>query len=201
MVRIDAMGKDCPQPVMMTRAAADNGAGELEVIVDNQGAVSNVEKYLRSRGYETTRAGAAGRFTVYGRKTGEAVSEAAADCTCSPEAPGGGDYAVLILAKTLGSESPELGDVLMKAFLGTLAQRKDLPRVVALMNGGVFLALPEHSTCDTLKEMEAKGVTILVCGTCAKHFGVTDVVGVGSISNMFEITEAVFAASKNIVIG
>ena len=108
---------------------------------------------------------------------------------------------MLLLSKTLGNESPELGDVLMKAFLGTLAQRKDLPSVVALMNGGVFLALPDHSTCDTLKEMEANGVKVLVCGTCARHFGIVESVGVGSVSNMFEITEEVLSASKNVVIG
>ena len=61
MERIDAMGKNCPQPVMMTKAAVDKGAGELEVLVDNEVAVSNVEKFLRSRGYETTRSGASGR--------------------------------------------------------------------------------------------------------------------------------------------
>ncbi len=199
MERIDAMGKNCPQPVMMTKAAVDKGAGELEVLVDNEVAVSNVEKFLRSQGYETTRSGAAGKYSVRGKKTGEAGPAPAVVCT--PQLPSGGDYAVLLLSKTIGNESPELGDVLMKAFLGTLAQRKDLPSVVALMNGGVFLALPDHSTCDTLKEIEAKGVKVLVCGTCAKHFGIVDSVGVGGISNMFEITEAVFGASKNVVIG
>ena len=199
MERIDAMGKNCPQPVMMTRAAVDKGATELEVRVDNEIAVSNVEKYLRSRGYETTRSGAAGTFTGLGKKTGEAGS--APERICAPQLSVGGDYAVLLLSKTLGNESPELGDVLMKAFLGTLAQRKDLPSVVALMNGGVFLALPDHSTCDTLKEMEANGVKVLVCGTCARHFGIVESVGVGSVSNMFEITEEVLSASKNVVIG
>ena len=71
MERIDAMGKNCPQPVMMTKAAVDKGAGELEVLVDNEVAVSNVEKFLRSRGYETTRSGASGQFSVRGKKTGE----------------------------------------------------------------------------------------------------------------------------------
>ena len=199
MERIDAMGKNCPQPVMMTKAAVDKGAGELEVLVDNEVAVSNVEKFLRSQEYETTHSGASGQFSVRGKKTGEAGPVPAVVCT--PQLPSGGDYAVLLLSKTLGSESPELGDVLMKAFLGTLAQRKDLPSVVALMNGGVFLALPDHSTCDTLKEMEANGVKVLVCGTCARHFGIVESVGVGSVSNMFEITEEVLSASKNVVIG
>jgi len=29
MERIDAMGKNCPQPVMMTKAVVDKGAAEL----------------------------------------------------------------------------------------------------------------------------------------------------------------------------
>ena len=70
MERIDAMGKDCPQPVMMTKAAVDKGAGELEVLVDNEVAVSNVEKFLKSRGYETIRYGSEGKFVVHGKKTG-----------------------------------------------------------------------------------------------------------------------------------
>jgi sulfur relay (sulfurtransferase) complex TusBCD TusD component (DsrE family) len=69
------------------------------------------------------------------------------------------------------------------------------------MNGGVFLSLPDSSASDTLKEMEAQGTRVLVCGTCTKHFGVTDRVCVGSISNMFEITSEVFAAAKPVVIG
>jgi hypothetical protein len=44
-------------------------------------------------------------------------------------------------------------------------------------------------------------VTVLVCGTCTKHFGITDDIAVGQISNMFEITETVFGASKPIVLG
>ena len=69
------------------------------------------------------------------------------------------------------------------------------------MNEGVRMALKESSARDTLAALEAKGVRILVCGTCTKHFGITDQVTVGVISNMFEISEAIFGASKPIVLG
>jgi len=68
------------------------------------------------------------------------------------------------------------------------------------MNGGVLLALEGTSTCETLKKMEGKGVTVLVCGTCAKHFGVTEQVKAGCISNMMEITDALLSAPKVLTI-
>ena len=69
------------------------------------------------------------------------------------------------------------------------------------MNDAVMMAIGDSSSLDYLKELSDKGVKILVCGTCTKHFGVTEDIKVGVISNMFEITEAVFGAAKPIVLG
>ena len=57
-------------------------------------------------------------------------------------------------------------------------------------------SLPEASTCGHLKDLEKAGTRVLVCGTCTNHFGVTEQVGVGTVSNMFEILEAVTGADK-----
>jgi len=104
--------------------------------------------------------------------------------------------AVLITGKTLGRSDEELGEILVKGFLGALSQLALPPRTVALMNEGVKLALFDSSSCDHLKNLERKGTNILVCGTCTNHFGITERVGVGTISNMFEILEAVTGADK-----
>jgi sulfur relay (sulfurtransferase) complex TusBCD TusD component (DsrE family) len=48
--------------------------------------------------------------------------------------------------------------------------------------------------------MFAQGVEILVCGTCTNHFGITEKIGVGTISNMFDITEAMLGPSRVISI-
>ena len=80
----------------------------------------------------------------------------------------------------------------MKAFLGTLTQYSDAerPEVIALMNEGVKLAVKGTSSAETLAEFEAKGGKVLVCGTCLKHFGLTELLGAGVVSNMFEIASA-----------
>lgn len=198
MMRIDATGKPCPQPVMLAKAAVDGGAASLEVTVDNPVSASNVTRFLESQGYSVTPGGVVPRLVLKAEKTGEAGPAPALTC---PSSPPTGDYGVLLLSRTLGSESPELGEALMKAFLGTLAQRTPLPSVLALMNGAVFLALKDSSAHETLAEMATKGVQVLVCGTCTKHFDVTDRVAVGTISNMFEITEAVYGTAKPVVMG
>jgi len=82
-----------------------------------------------------------------------------------------------------------------------LTERIPAPSTIALMNEGVNLAQPDSSASESLKMLEGKGTRILVCGTCANHFGIASSVCVGTISNMFEITDTVIGHSRNIVLG
>ncbi|MCX7827984.1 MAG: sulfurtransferase-like selenium metabolism protein YedF [Thermanaerothrix sp.] len=202
-MRIDARGRNCPQPVMMTKEAVDRGEVDLEVLVDNPVAAGNVTRFLEGKGYRVSRAEGPEGTLIRGEKALEGTgshpvpspAEVGAGCSCSAM-----DMGLLILSRTMGSESAELGEALMKAFLETMRQSGRVG-VLALMNGGVFLALPESSACDTIREMEAQGTQVLVCGTCTKHFGITDRIAAGAVSNMFEITEQVFRMPKAVTIG
>ncbi|MFC2594154.1 MAG: sulfurtransferase TusA family protein, partial [Fretibacterium sp.] len=51
MITVNAVGKACPEPVIMTRAAVEKGAVELEILVDNAVAVSNVTRFLEGQGF------------------------------------------------------------------------------------------------------------------------------------------------------
>ena len=42
---------------------------------------------------------------------------------------------------------------------------------------------------DELKNLAALGVEILTCGTCLSHYGLTDRLQVGGVTNMYVITE------------
>ena len=197
MITVNAVGKACPEPVIMTRAAVEKGAAELEVLVDNAVAVSNVTRFLEGQGFRVQHQENGGEFKVTARREGAAVSAgSAAAADPAPRPQGKARLAVLIAGKTLGREDKELGEVLIKGFLGTLSKLETPPAVLALMNEGVKLALPDASTCDHLEDLERAGTKILVCGTCTNHFGVTERVGVGTVSNMFEILEAVTGADK-----
>ena len=49
--KIDARGRSCPEPVILTKDAIDNGAKKLKLIVDTNVAVENISRFANSRGY------------------------------------------------------------------------------------------------------------------------------------------------------
>ena len=211
MIVVNTTGRACPESVTMTRAALDKGAEELEVLVDNPEAATNVKRLLEGRGFRVLLQDDDGRLKLTaGRKTEPSVSasQAPAPQATVPQAPAPvpvapmpvprpvEGLAVLITGKTLGRNDEELSEILVKGFLGALSQLDVPPRTVALINEGVKLALFDSSSCDHLKNLERKGTNILVCGTCVNHFGIVDSVGVGVISNMLEIVEALNGAGR-----
>ncbi len=193
MVEIDARKLECPKPVLLTKAEVDKGTEDVRVRVDNEVAVGNVARFLESAGYEAKRGDALDgkSFYITGIKTGKTTGNSS----------GGKTPARLFASDKIGADSDGLGEVLIKAYLGTIAKSDTPPAAIALMNNGVKLAMPESSTFDTLKEIEARGTTLLICGTCTNHFGITDQIKIGVISNMFEIAGSLMNADKAIVHG
>ena len=53
MITVDARGCACPQPVLMTRNALKK-ENSVEVLVDNNTAKGNVERFGRSQGATVT---------------------------------------------------------------------------------------------------------------------------------------------------
>ena len=191
MIVIDAMGKLCPEPVIMTKAEIEKGTQELVVLVDNDIAVSNVIRLLNGKGFavEVTSSGNERRLSAKKTVSGEAV----------PSQPRDKVLAILVAHDVLGGNDHELGEVLMKAFLGCISKLSHQPAVMAFMNEGVKLVLEDSSACGYIQELEKAGTKILVCGTCTTHFGITDKVAAGTISNMFEIMEMVTGADNTLI--
>ncbi|MBR1439568.1 MAG: sulfurtransferase-like selenium metabolism protein YedF [Synergistaceae bacterium] len=193
MTHVNAMGKLCPEPVIMTKAEIEKGITELEVSVDNDIAVSNVTRLLQGKGYsvELTRVPDSQERRLSAKKSssGEPVTSKPRDEL----------LAILVAHDVLGGNDKELGEVLMKAFLGCISKLSRRPAVMAFMNEGVKLVLPESSACEYIKELEKAGTKILVCGTCTTHFNITDKIAVGTVSNMFEIMEMITGADNTLI--
>ena len=188
MVEINARGLACPQPVLLTKKAVEDGADAVKVTVDNEPASGNVSRFLGTQGFTATVTRDGADYVVTGAKDGAVEA-----CVAAPvETSDGVKSAVFISHQTIGGNDAVLGEVLMKAFLGTLTQygEDERPEVIALMNEGVKLAVKDTPRAETLAEYEAKGGKVLVCGTCLKHFGLMDLLGAGVVSNMFEIASA-----------
>ena len=65
---VDAMGDHCPIPVVKTKKALGKlqGAGQIEVLVDNETAMKNVMKMAKSSGASDQRSGI--QSDDYGRR-------------------------------------------------------------------------------------------------------------------------------------
>lgn len=49
---VDARGRSCPEPVVMTKNALDAFSGEVQVLVDTEVAKENVKRFAESQGYK-----------------------------------------------------------------------------------------------------------------------------------------------------
>jgi len=54
MSKIDTRGLSCPTPVLLTKKEVDNGSTTLEILVDNNTAKNNVERFLKKSGFSYT---------------------------------------------------------------------------------------------------------------------------------------------------
>jgi selenium metabolism protein YedF len=203
MQRIDARGMACPKPVIMTKKAVEEVSGAFEVVVDSKVSEANVKRFLESRGYRVSSTEAPpGTFTLECLPP-EGKNEKAAEEVLSElqeERQNGETVTILITSSVLGKGDDLLGEALMKSFLGTLAGSPGFTGTIALMNSGVMLALAENSASESLRLLVDGGCRLLVCGTCTSHYGITEMVSVGTVSNMFEIAEAVLSADKTVTI-
>jgi intracellular sulfur oxidation DsrE/DsrF family protein len=53
---------------------------------------------------------------------------------------------------------------------------------------------------EALKNLQAMGVEILVCGTCLDYFKAKEKIAVGTVSNMFEIQSTLLMATNSVSI-
>ena len=100
---------------------------------------------------------------------------------------------VFITTDRLGKGDDELGAVLMKNFLYTLARQDVPPLAVMLMNGGVRLACTGSASLDDLTLLAEKGVPVKACGTCLDYFGLTEQLQVGVVGAMSDSVAALMA--------
>lgn len=188
--RIDAMGKPCPQPVILAKKALDAiGEGVVEIKVDNETSVVNLIKFAENMGATTAQKQEGEAYWVTIQKSADQQTSAEEDIHCEPVSVGQGVRAVAIGSARMGHGSEELGDILMKSLIYTISQTEPLPEAILFFNGGVHLTTEGSPVIDDLKEMAEKGVNVISCGTCLDFFNKKEQLQVGEVSNMYTIYE------------
>jgi selenium metabolism protein YedF len=190
---VDARGLGCPQPVIMAKKALE-ASESIIVIVDNRTAMENVRRLGAKLGCSIEIEDSGGEFRIHLVKGSPAASNVPeGDKRCDVPSD---SFNVAISSDSMGTGNDELGRILMKAFVHTLIQSEMLPGKILFYNSGVRLASTETDTLDDLKNLEASGVELLLCGTCVNFFGLTGRIGAGRITNMFEILSVMSSSGK-----
>jgi selenium metabolism protein YedF len=198
MRTIDCRGLNCPEPVLRTKhALTENPFADFNVVVDNKSARENVLRFVRSKGHKTDWQEINGSFHI--SVTGNNAKSDASDLmeiNLEQES----NVLLFISSDQLGQGSTELGRILMRNFIYTLTKRDNLPQAIILMNSGVRLSIKESPVIEELANLQARGVLILVCGTCLDYYELQEQQQAGLVSNMYDITDLLFAARMVITI-
>ncbi len=195
---VDARGLTCPQPVVLTKQALETSE-KVNVLVDNETALENIKRLGTKLGCDIKVEEKKDRtFEIkLKRKEGAAVAQEEFAPSCGTAAAG--PFLIVFAENKMGRGNDELGSVLIRSFIHTVLEEKQKPDMMIFYNTGVYLALEGSDTLEDLKAIEAVGVEILVCGTCLNYFNVKEKLGVGIVSNMYDIAGAMSRAGRLVV--
>lgn len=188
---VDARGLACPRPVMEAKKALQEmSSGFLEVIVDNRIALENLKKMAGQLGLDYKLDELQDDHYVLLITVGDPAESP----VVSPKIKGG--RVVVLASQFMGEGDSVLGKLLMQGFIYALTELDTLPGRVVLYNSGVRLAITGSESVADLQRLAERGVEIFCCGTCLDYYRLSDELGVGSISNMYEIAEIMLSAES-----
>ena len=195
---VDARGKQCPIPVVETKKMLAQMAESdiVETLVDNAIAVQNLEKMAKQKQLECSWEQQDEHTYRVFIKADEAGEETAECIPCQPVSEKTGNTIVVLSSDCMGEGDEVLGKALMKGFIYALTSQEGLPDTVIMYNGGARLPIEGSESLEDLKLLESQGVEILTCGTCLNHYGLTEKLSVGSVTNMYVICEKMLQAEK-----
>lgn len=172
----------------------------VETLVDNAIAVQNLEKMAKQKQLECSwEQQDEHTYRVFIKAEGavdEAGEETAECIPCQPVSEKTGNTIVVLSSDCMGEGDEVLGKALMKGFIYALTSQEKLPDTVIMYNGGARLPVEGSESLEDLKLLESQGVEILTCGTCLNHYGLTEKLSVGSVTNMYVICEKMLQAEK-----
>mgnify|MGYP000677608044 FL=1 len=202
-IKVDAMGDQCPIPVIKTKKALKEITETtlVEVHVDNEIAVQNLSKMAKQKNLEyKCEKLEEQHYIIKINAEAEGVSiqqKAPAENDkeiCYPDRKS--NTVVVLSSNQMGNGSEELGQILMKGFIFALTELDELPSTVLLYNSGVKLSTEGSNSIEDLKTLQAQGVEILSCGTCLNYYNLTEKLQVGDVTNMYFILEKMAQADK-----
>jgi selenium metabolism protein YedF len=180
MKSIDCRHWLCPKPVIEVRKILLAAPQDpLCVLVEDDVARQNLQRLAATLGWQVEESSSAGSAALEFTPAGCAVTTATA----------GGATVVLVAAATMGSGDDELGHILLRNFLLTLAELEIPPATIYFINDGVKLTVAGADTVEILQKLADFGIDLAACGLCLDFFKLREKVAVGRITNMLDIVQ------------
>ena len=162
MIEVNAMGKVCPIPVIMTKKVLrENTAGENILIrVDNEIATQNLTKMAGQLNIKAsvTKLNDAEYTVLYDFEGCEACA-ILNDATVLEQ--GADEYVVVINSDKMGTGDESFGTKLLENFVYALTEQDRIPKMVVMYNSGVRLATQNEKTITDLKTLQDKGTEVI----------------------------------------
>lgn len=197
---VDTKGQLCPAPLIAAkRALNETAAGEsFIVLTDNRTSFDNLNRFLKDNKAEcnVTESDGIWSLTVTKITTGPVQSKPEEYCDTSIAHFQKGNYVVVISSDKMGEGDAELGHLLMTNFIKALKDIDKLPAKIVFYNNGVKLAVKSSPVIEHLKDLEKMGVELILCATCVNHYSLSNELGVGLVSNIYVIAEAMTTAGN-----
>lgn len=186
---VDCRNLDCPAPVIKVKKALEEFR-HIRVLLDDGAPRENVTRFARNRGCHVSE--------ERGEQSDWVMTITYSDIEPAPGAPIPGDVAriILITSDRIGDGPDELGKLLMKNFIHTLLEVREMPSRMIFLNSGVFLTCDGSESREALEKLSGMGVEILSCGLCLDFFTIREKLRAGSITNMLVIAESLLTAES-----
>lgn len=186
-MQIDCRNLDCPEPIIRTKDSIENLniGDDLEILLNSEASFTNVKKFLSTNKFEFSVSSKGGDHTLNLKKTHELIDQNVQNYNCDIKFK---DKVLFLKEDKVGSDP--IGRGLLAKFLGSIhsLEQSKRPAYIVCVNEAVLMTTSRsHPSYAALKELEGLGVKILSCGSCLEAMGLVDRLGVGSISNAFEI--------------
>ena len=197
---VDTKGQLCPKPIIETKKVLkDVEVGDTFIVItDSETSLNNLKKFLTDNKTEYNVVKESGSWSITVTKLSGTVSSNREEEYCSPIVTNtsGGDYVIAITSDCMGQGDEELGRKLMKSFISIILYLDSLPTTVIFYNSGVKLVVKDSPVIEYLSELKKNNVEIIVCGTCVDFYGLTNILGIGTINDMLTITNRLLKAEK-----
>ena len=154
---IDCRGMACPLPVINTKKAVEelHASDVLIVLVDNEIAVQNLQRFASHKNFPVTSQKRAGKeFAVVITISGETAQAEPEEIACAVDTRKKG-MLVVLSGNTMGTGDAKLGTSLMKAFVFALTKQDHLPEAILCYNTGAYLTCEGADTLEDLKLLES----------------------------------------------